>query len=95
MSTRFSAAAAISRWKRTSRSSHGSGGQRRVGGVVDDAPRSRQVLRRPALGGEVARTFLEGAPRLEQLGDVDGVEVEEDVHRLAEVARDRVGIRRG
>src|SRR3954470_887488 len=48
--------------------------------VVDRA----QVRRRPPLGRQRPADPFERPARLEQLGDVDRVEVEEDVHRLAE-----------
>ncbi len=44
------------------------------------------------MGGELRAGALERAPRLEELGDVDGVEVEQDVHGLAEVACDGIGV---
>ena len=44
------------------------------------------------MGGELRACALERAPRLEELGDVDGVEVEQDVHGLAEVACDGIGV---
>jgi hypothetical protein len=38
--------------------------------------------------GEAGARSLERAPGLEQFGDVDRVDVQEDAHRLAEVALD-------
>ena len=66
--------------------------ERLVGHLLEDLGHGAEVARRPAGCSQLRARALQRPSRLQQLGDVDGIEMQHHLHRLAEVPRDRSGV---